>query len=98
MRTAWLNSIALAAVAIAITLVIVHNVAGDNSTQLLNVSYDPTRELFQDLNRQFVEKYFQGNRQAIDHPAVSWRLFAPGARRDRWHTRGCRHVWRYPRT
>jgi sulfate transport system substrate-binding protein len=59
MRTAWLNSIALAAVAIAITLVIVHNVAGDNSTQLLNVSYDPTRELFQDLNKQFVEKYFQ---------------------------------------
>jgi sulfate transport system substrate-binding protein len=59
MRTAWLNTIALVAVAIAITLVVVHNVAGDNSTQLLNVSYDPTRELFQDLNQQFVERYFK---------------------------------------
>jgi sulfate transport system substrate-binding protein len=59
MRTAWLNAIALAAVAIAITLVVIHNLAGDNSTQLLNVSYDPTRELFQDLNKQFVERYFK---------------------------------------
>jgi sulfate/thiosulfate transport system substrate-binding protein len=59
MRTSWLNAMALAAVAVAITLVIVKNVAGDASTELLNVSYDPTRELFQDLNRQFVEKYLK---------------------------------------
>jgi sulfate transport system substrate-binding protein len=59
MRTAWLNAMALAAVAIAITLVIGNNVAGDTSTQLLNVSYDPTRELFQDLNQQFIERYFK---------------------------------------
>jgi sulfate/thiosulfate transport system substrate-binding protein len=59
MRTSWLNALALVAVAAAITLVIVKNVAGDASTELLNVSYDPTRELFQDLNRQFVEKYFK---------------------------------------
>jgi ABC-type sulfate transport system substrate-binding protein len=51
MRTGWLNAIALAAV--AITLVILKNVAGDSSTQR---SYDPTRELFQDLNQQFVDK------------------------------------------
>ena len=59
MRTAWLNAIALAAVAIAITLVVIKNVAGDASSQLLNVSYDPTRELFQDLNQQFVAKYLK---------------------------------------
>lgn len=59
MRTAWLNTFALAAVAIAITLVVVKNVGGDPASQLLNVSYDPTRELFQDLNRQFVDKYFK---------------------------------------
>src|SRR5580658_3047721 len=58
MRTAWLNAFALAAVAIAITLVVITNLAGYTSTQLLNVSYDPTRELFRDLNQQFVEKYF----------------------------------------
>jgi sulfate/thiosulfate-binding protein len=59
MRTAWLNAFALAAVAIAIALVVIKNVSGDTSTQLLNVSYDPTRELFQDLNRQFVDQYFK---------------------------------------
>lgn len=59
MRTVWLNTIALAAIALAIVLVVIKNVAGDASTQLLNVSYDPTRELFQDLNQQFVEKYFK---------------------------------------
>ncbi|MGB8013771.1 MAG: sulfate ABC transporter substrate-binding protein [Terriglobales bacterium] len=59
MRTAWLNAMALAAVAIAIALVVINNIAGDASTQLLNVSYDPTRELFQDLNVQFIDKYFK---------------------------------------
>jgi ABC-type sulfate transport system substrate-binding protein len=49
----------LAAVVIAMTLVVLKNVSGDASTQLLNVSYDPTRELFQDVNQQFVEKYFR---------------------------------------
>jgi sulfate transport system substrate-binding protein len=38
-------------------LVIVGNTDQDKSSQLLNVSYDPTRELFADLNRQFVAKY-----------------------------------------
>jgi len=59
MRTAWLNTFALIAVAISVALVVVKNVARDNSTQLVNVSYDPTRELFQDLNRQFTERYFK---------------------------------------
>ncbi|HVZ61715.1 MAG TPA: sulfate ABC transporter substrate-binding protein [Terriglobales bacterium] len=57
MRTLWLNAIAVAAVALAMTLVVVKNVQGDASNQLLNVSYDPTRELFQDLNRQFSAQY-----------------------------------------
>jgi sulfate transport system substrate-binding protein len=48
---------ALLAVIIAIALVVLKNLARDTSTQLLNVSYDPTRELFQDLNRQFVDQY-----------------------------------------
>jgi sulfate/thiosulfate-binding protein len=57
MRTAWLNTIAVAAVAIALTILVVKNIEGDTSNELLNVSYDPTRELFQDLNRQFVAQY-----------------------------------------
>jgi sulfate transport system substrate-binding protein len=59
MRTAWLKALALVAVVIAITLVVVNNISGDASSQLLNVSYDPTRELFQDLNRHFVAQYYK---------------------------------------
>jgi sulfate/thiosulfate-binding protein len=57
MRTAWLNTIAVAAVVIALALVVIKNIEGDTSNELLNVSYDPTRELFQDLNKQFVAQY-----------------------------------------
>src|ERR1035441_3596314 len=57
MRTLWLNAFAVTAVVIAVTLVVVKNIEGDTSSELLNVSYDPTRELFQDLNRQFVAQY-----------------------------------------
>jgi sulfate/thiosulfate transport system substrate-binding protein len=57
MRTAWLNTIAVVAVAVAVTAVVVKNIEGDTSNELLNVSYDPTRELFQDLNRQFIAQY-----------------------------------------
>ena len=46
MRTAWLNAIALGAVALSVGLVVIKNLSGDASTQLVNVSYDPTRELF----------------------------------------------------
>jgi sulfate transport system substrate-binding protein len=31
--------------------------ARDNSQELLNVSYDPTRELWRDLNRRFIPRY-----------------------------------------
>jgi sulfate transport system substrate-binding protein len=67
MRTAWLNGAALIAVAIAITLVTVKNLSGDSSRQILNVSYDPTRELYHELNPEFTEQYFKdtGNRLTI---------------------------------
>jgi len=57
MRTLWLNALAVTAVVIAVTLVVVKNIQGDTANSLLNVSYDPTRELFQDLNRQFSTQY-----------------------------------------
>jgi sulfate/thiosulfate transport system substrate-binding protein len=57
MRTLWLNAFAITAVLIAVTLIVVKNIQGDTSNQLLNVSYDPTRELFKDLNQQFIAQY-----------------------------------------
>jgi ABC-type sulfate transport system substrate-binding protein len=57
MRTLWLNALAVTAVVIAVTLVVVKNIEGDTSSELLNVSYDPTRELFRDLNQRFIAQY-----------------------------------------
>src|SRR3984957_15645065 len=57
MRTLWLNAFAVTAVVMAVTLVVIKNIEGDTSAELLNVSYDPTRELFKDLNQQFVAQY-----------------------------------------
>jgi sulfate/thiosulfate-binding protein len=55
----------LLAVVAAVALVWLGNVDNDKSIQLLNVSYDPTRELFDDLNRQFVSKYERETGQKV---------------------------------
>src|ERR1700691_4228442 len=57
MSNRWMNIFALAAVALSVAVVVVANVDSEKSNQILNVSYDPTRELFKDLNQQFVTKY-----------------------------------------
>ena len=57
MQTRWLNTFAAVAATLAIGLIITGNTDSHKSAELLNVSYDPTRELFVDLNKQFVTKY-----------------------------------------
>ena len=57
MKVNWTDVLAIVPAGIAAALIVSANVEGDQSSQLLNVSYDPTRELFKDLNEQFVSKY-----------------------------------------
>jgi sulfate/thiosulfate-binding protein len=57
MTSNWMNGFALAAVAVSAGLLAIGNADSGKSNQILNVSYDPTRELFKDLNQQFVTKY-----------------------------------------
>jgi sulfate transport system substrate-binding protein len=64
-KARWLNTFALVAAAAATVLVVVGNTDHGTSIQLLNVSYDPTRELFVDLNRQFVAKYANDTGQKL---------------------------------
>ncbi|MFZ0902367.1 MAG: sulfate ABC transporter substrate-binding protein [Mycobacterium sp.] len=53
-----LNIVGIAAVILAAILITVHNLHGDNSpNQILNVSYDPTRELYAALDKTFVDDY-----------------------------------------
>ncbi len=51
--------------------------------EILNVSYDPTRELWRDLNDRFVRQVREGNRQEGDDQAVARRFRQPGAGGDR---------------
>jgi sulfate transport system substrate-binding protein len=53
-RPPWLQIAALACVAVAAALIATKNVHGRASAGLLNVSYDPTRELYREINAQFI--------------------------------------------
>jgi sulfate transport system substrate-binding protein len=57
MSTKLSNTLALGLVAVAAGLVAFGNVKSHPDIDLLNVSYDPTRELYQELNPKFIDKY-----------------------------------------
>ena len=53
-----LNILGLAAIVVAGGLLAFHNQQHDNSpNQILNVSYDPTRELYAAIDKEFVDQY-----------------------------------------
>jgi sulfate/thiosulfate transport system substrate-binding protein len=53
----WLNIFALGLAAVAVGLVAFKNYGGKKDRQLLNVSYDPTREIYLEINGKFIAKY-----------------------------------------
>jgi sulfate/thiosulfate transport system substrate-binding protein len=55
--TRWLNAFALGMGAVAVGLVAFKNYEGGRDSRLLNVSYDPTREVYQEINPKFIAKY-----------------------------------------
>src|ERR1700689_3674287 len=57
MRPKCFNSVAIAAIASALFLLVLGNRGADKGTVLLNVSYAPTEELLTDLDQQFAVKY-----------------------------------------
>jgi sulfate/thiosulfate transport system substrate-binding protein len=58
-RPPLLNLAAIAGVVLAVALIGIRNVEGNTSYEILNVSYDPTRELYTNLNSRFVALYQQ---------------------------------------
>ena len=69
--------------ALAVALALSLGLARLDGQALLNVSYDPTRELYQDFNAAFA-KYWQAKTgKTVDDPAVARRLRRTGARGDR---------------
>jgi sulfate/thiosulfate transport system substrate-binding protein len=57
MNAIWNNVLSLCAVAVAVFLVFAKNVQTDEADDLLNVSSDATRELFTEINKQFIATY-----------------------------------------
>jgi sulfate/thiosulfate-binding protein len=57
LRQNWLNLAAVAAVVVGLSLIIHKNLPHGGKSQIVNVSYDPTRELYQTLNPLFVTSY-----------------------------------------
>ncbi len=66
--TKWLNTFALSLAAVGVGLVAFKNYEGDKNGKLLNVSYDPTREVYKEINSKFIVKYEAetGHRVSID--------------------------------
>lgn len=62
-RVPWLNVLGIAAIVFAATAILVKNLPGDRSNQILNVSYDPTRELYAAIDQAFTTQY--GNKLTI---------------------------------
>jgi sulfate transport system substrate-binding protein len=65
----WMDSFALTLVAVAIGAIAFKNYERDNSAQILNVSYDATREVYKEIDSKFVAKYEAqtGRRVRIEH-------------------------------
>ena len=56
MRISWLNIGAITASVIAVAVIASKNAGGHAAHQILNVSYDPTRELYQHINPLFIAR------------------------------------------
>jgi sulfate transport system substrate-binding protein len=56
-RIPWLNVIGVVAIVLAGVLITVKNLPDHTPNQILNVSYDPTREVYAALDKSFVEQY-----------------------------------------
>src|SRR5689334_12191972 len=57
LRIPWLNILGVVAIVVAATAIVFKNLPDDRPDQLLNVSYDPTRELYAALDKAFVAQY-----------------------------------------
>ncbi len=57
LRQNWLSLAAAAAAIAGLALIIIKNAKVETANQLVNVSYDPTRELYQTLNPRFIASY-----------------------------------------
>ena len=73
-----------------LALAIMAGASSQAGQTFLNVSYDPTRELYKAINPAFVADWKAQDRRDDRDPGVAWRLGRAGARGDRRTCRRCR--------
>lgn len=56
-RISWLNVLGVVAIVAAATALAIRNLPDDHPNRILNVSYDPTRELYTAIDQAFVAHY-----------------------------------------
>lgn len=64
-HVAWLNVLGVVAIVFAGSAIVLKNLPEDRAHQLLNVSYDPTRELYAAIDRAFAAQDHSGSRLEI---------------------------------
>ena len=57
LRVGWLNVVGVVAVVLAATAIVIKNAPGQGHNEILNVSYDPTRELYAAIDKAFIPQY-----------------------------------------
>jgi len=62
----WLNLAAIAGIALAVGLIVAKNADSGPPVHLLNVSYDPTRELYRDINAAFAAHVLKDSGRRIE--------------------------------
>jgi len=65
-RIPWLNLLGVVAVVVAASLITLKNLPDNTPNQILNVSYDPTREVYTALDKAFVPEYRQQTGISVD--------------------------------
>jgi sulfate/thiosulfate-binding protein len=65
-RVNWLNVVGVVAIVVAASLITVGNLPDNTPNQILNVSYDPTREVYAALDKAFVAQYRQQTGVQLD--------------------------------
>lgn len=66
LRLPWLNILGVIAIVGATTAIVVKNLPSAGSNEILNVSYDPTRELYAAVDQKFVAQYRARTGIALD--------------------------------
>ncbi|OBI93606.1 sulfate ABC transporter substrate-binding protein [Mycobacterium asiaticum] len=57
LRIPWLTVLGVVAIVLAVGAIVIRNLPDDHTDQILNVSYDPTRELYGDIDQAFATQY-----------------------------------------